>query len=77
MKKLSMIQSILIIYKRPKNILNLVSLSVLLGISWTFSSVINNILEEWNFSVIEIGYVGLVMNGSGTIAGLVASLKMG
>jgi FLVCR family feline leukemia virus subgroup C receptor-related protein len=50
--KLSISKSLITIYTKPKNIINIVSLSVQLGICWTFTTMINNILDEWQFSVL-------------------------
>lgn len=71
---LNMIDSILEIFLKPRNLLDTIALSFYLGINWTFLSVLDYILEPFHYTPLDIGYLGLVMNIVGCAGGLVASL---
>lgn len=68
-------KSLKLLWKRPKNILNLLILSSFLGLSWTLVSVVEEILPD-SYGVLDIGLIGLTMNVAGTIGGLVGSIYM-
>lgn len=69
--KLGMVDSLKKCYFNWKNLLAICALSLYLGISWTFEACLEILLD---YTVLEIGYIGLFMNLAGTVGGLITSV---
>lgn len=69
-----MFDSVKILFGRWQNIIDLLSLSMGLGVNWTIISVVAILLQPFGYTQIQIGIVGLWFCVVGTIAGLAATL---
>ncbi|KRX07330.1 Major facilitator superfamily domain, general substrate transporter [Pseudocohnilembus persalinus] len=70
--KLGTIEGIKKCYFHFHTLISIFCLSMYLGLTWTFDSVIEMILGE-SYSQLQLGYVNLAMNSAGTVGGLLSS----
>ncbi len=69
-------ESIRSLFSRKRSWINLSWIAIVIGFAWTFEALVAKILEPLNLTVLENGYVGLVMNVSGAVGAVAASIIM-
>jgi FLVCR family feline leukemia virus subgroup C receptor-related protein len=69
-------ESVKVITKKWSNVMDIISMSMGLGVNWTIISVIAVLLQPYGYTQIQIGVVGLWFCLTGTLAGLFATLYL-
>ena len=61
-------------FRNVESILDLISVSMFIGAAWAYMVVIVILLEPFNYTQKDIGYVSIIYCATGTIGGTFASL---
>ena len=74
--KMQLTDSLKLIFKKKENAFILISFSLFVGVSWSFLTVLDFILEPEGYTTLDIGYLGIIMSTTGTVGGIVATIYL-